>query len=155
MSSSNKRNRPETPFEMVSGCRYDEHPVDLMVSSRLPHAKLKERIRDAADEVMIALGDRRSLWMQLEHQLNQRNTERNEEFFNLGYEYGVAAGRAEAFGKLSDNADLETQKLAQRLRTLLVQDASLPASNIVTVLLETTWAFALDMKAADPADNEA
>ena len=145
MSSSNENTLEMTPFEMVKSPMDEEHPADLMVASRLSQTNLKNRIKDAIDEILLALGERDSLWGDLEDKLNERDSERTEAYFNLGYEYGVAAGRAEAFGKLSENADIETQKLAERLR-VQIQSKALPPSIIIAALLEITWVFAHDIQ---------
>lgn len=145
MSSTSEQNRPKTPFEMVKSTIDQEHPADLMVASRLPQVELKQRIRNATDKLLNALDERESLWVDLEDLLNERDSGRTEAYFNLGYEYGIAAGRAEAFGKLGENADIETRRLGERLR-MLVKGTSLPTSAIVAALLETTWAFAHDIE---------
>ena len=154
MSSRNEQDRAMNPFEMVKSKMDEEHPADLMVASRLPQTELKERIKDAIDEILNALGERDSLWGNLEDKLNERDSERTEAYFNLGYEYGVAAGRAKAFGKLSENADSETQKLAERLRTQ-IQGRALPPSVIIAALLEITWVFAHDIQTINRTNDDA
>jgi flagellar biosynthesis/type III secretory pathway protein FliH len=150
--SSNSEQKELTPFEMVKSTMDEEHPADITVALRLPQAELKERIRDTVDDIRYALGERESLWTELEDKLNEREAERTEAYFNLGYEYGIATGRAEAFGKLSENADRETQKLAERLRNQ-VQSTRLPPSSIIAALLEIAWVFAHDLQTINHTDD--
>lgn len=150
MSSSNETPRRETPFEMLAGTEEAEHPIDLVVASRLPQTELKQKIRDAIDSMLIALDCKQSLWMELEHLINERHTARYEAYFNLGYEYGIAAGRAEAFGKLIDNADVTTHQLGNEVRAL-VKNRDVPLSAILAVLLETAWSCVHDIQPDSPA----
>ena len=152
--SSNSEQKELTPFEMVKSTMDEEHPADITVASRLPQAELKERIRDAVDDIRYALGEREALWAELEDKLNEREAERTEAYFNLGYEYGIATGRAEALGKLSKNADRETQTLAEHLRSQ-VQGTGLPASSIIAALLEIAWVFAHDIPTIDRTNDDA
>ena len=154
MSSKSKRDHEMTPFEKAQSEMDEEHTADLMVASRLPQTELKDRIKDAVDEIIIALGERQSLWGKLEDKLNERDAERTEAYFNLGYEYGLAAGRAEAFGNLNENADSETRKLAERLRIQL-HGKALPPSVIIAVLLEIAWVFAHDIQTTNRTNDDA
>ena len=154
MSSKSKHNQKMTPFDMVKSEMDEEHTADLMVASRLPQTELKDRIKDAVDEILIALGERQSLWGNLEDKLNERDSERTEAYFNLGYEYGLAAGRAEAFGKLRENSDSETQKLAERLR-IQIHGKALPPSVIIAALLEIAWVFAHDIPTINRTNDDA
>lgn len=154
MSSNSDQNRVQTPFEMVKSAIDQEHPADVIVASRLPQTELKARISELSDEIKIALSERQALWGDIEELLNERDIARTEAYFNLGYEYGLATGRTEAFAALSDNTDLETQEFAERVRNL-VASTGLPASRIFAVLLETSWVFAHDIHAANQANNDA
>ena len=157
MSSRNEQNRDLselTPFEMVKSTMDEEHPADITVASRLPQEELKERIREAVDDIRVALGERESLWAELEDKLNEREAERTEAYFNLGYEYGIATGRAEAFGKLSENADRETQKLAECLRSE-IRGTGLPPCSIIAALLEIAWVFAHDIQTSNHTNDDA
>ena len=132
----------------------EEHPIDILVATRLPQTDLKENILDTVDAIRVALRKHPSLWMELEEKLNEYNTARNEEYFNIGYEHGVAAGRAHALDSLRANTSPDTQKLAEQLRALAKNNA-LPASTIVAVLLEVTWTLAHEIvETATPAESQ-
>lgn len=152
MSSSIER--AKTPFEKLANDSGGEHPVDMLVASRLPLTELGARIRDAVDDLRIALDERERLWGRVEELLNERNLTRNEEYFNLGYEYGLAAGRAEALERLRGNGDLDALEFAERLR-VLVKEIDLPFGSAIAALLETAWVFALDASASRTADSGA
>ena len=152
MSSSTRNTTYKSPYERVMHDLEEQHPVEVMLTMRLPQSALKERIRDAGDEIGDALGDKKALWLDLEPLLNQRQAEREEAHFDIGYEFGFAAGRAEALTQLSPSANDETRALAELLR-VTVKRSPLPAQAIVATLLETAWAF-IDQFTAQPNDEE-
>ena len=118
-----------------------EHPVDIALERRLPQTRLVRRIRSLGSRLLTSLGERRSLWLTLESLLGEYHANRGETYFDLGYEHGAAAARAEAKGRgvLSKAG----RALAAQLRNLVVQ-SELPARERLLVLLDTAWALARD-----------
>jgi len=130
------------------------HAVDRAIERRLPLKKLRRRIRAATDELMSALGERKRLWFRLEELIGDYRGRREEAYFDLDYQHGVAAGRAESLRALADAATArtrtgETRAFADTIRDLAVQ-ADLPVPLTVAALLETAWALALGLP-DDPA----
>lgn len=73
----------------------DDHPVDLMVD-RLPTiARRARRVRRLADQVQRQLGDD-TLFLRHEDLRLEQETEREETYYNTGFEHGHLAGRATA-----------------------------------------------------------
>lgn len=132
------------PYEAV----HHEPPEGHAVDRRLPLNKLRRRIRRATDEMIAALGDRRHLWLRVEELMGERCARREEAYFDLGYEHGLAAGRAEALRTLVDAAPApapgNARTFADSIRDLAVQ-AQLPLPLTVAALLETAWALALGL----------
>lgn len=152
MSSSTRNTISKSPYERVMHDLEEQHPVEVMMAIRLPQTALKESIREAGDEIGDALGDKEALWLELESLLNQRQAEREEAHFDIGYEFGFAAGRAEALAQLSPSANDGTRELAELLR-VTAKRSPLPAHATVAALLETAWAF-IDQLATQPTDDE-
>lgn len=134
---------PPSPFRMVEHTSEEEHPVDVAVTRRLQNEAQRHEIWRATKELMEALGERRELWLRLEVLLNDYKAEREEAYFNIGYEHGLAAGRAEILrGSAGEALVPDGLAFADRIRDLAVQ-ANLPVGSTVAALLETAWAFAL------------
>jgi hypothetical protein len=120
----------------------DEHPVDALVDRRLDHAALRRRIRAATDRLVEALGEEHDLWLRLEELLGEQRLDREAAYFDIGYEHGRAAGRAEALadGKLRTSSAYH--ELAQRVREAAV-NAGLPHEQATSALIEAAWALVL------------
>lgn len=131
------------PYDAVHREAPEGHAIDNAVDRRLPLKKLRRRIRHATDELVAALGDRRRLWLRVEELLGERQLRREAAYFDLGYEHGLAAGRAEALRALVDAtpARREARAFADTIRDLAVQ-VDLPRPLTVAALLETAWALA-------------
>jgi len=98
---SNDQDRLTTsPFQNADVDDAEVHPVDQEVERRLPQRELRARIRRAEAQMSAALGDQVGLWLELEELLNQRRIEREEAYYNIGYEHGLAAGKAEVLRTL-------------------------------------------------------
>ena len=156
---SDEKPEPRTPFEIFAQLHDGEHPVnriDRMVTARLNLGDLGERIAVKSDEVQDALADRAdsaNLWIQLEPMLNERSSAKCEGYFNLGYQYGISAGRAQALEELERRVNDPTlHRFAVRLRAL-VQNAELPGSSVASVLLETVWALILNRSQESPVSE--
>ena len=137
------------PFEAVDHESPEGHAVDRAIERRLPLKKLRRRIRRATHEMQEALGERADLWQRLEPLLGELRARREEAYFDIGHEHGLAAGRAEALRALTDAATARTRTgdaraFADTVRDLAVQtDLALPLT--VAALLETAWALALGL----------
>ena len=132
---------PRSYFKELARGDEPEHPVDVALESRLPQAQLLRKIRGLGRRLLTSLGERRSLWLTLESPLGEYHANRGETYFDLGYEHGAAAARAEAKGR--GVLTKAGRTLATHLRNLVVQ-SGLPARERLLVLLEIAWALARD-----------
>ena len=120
-----------------------EHPVDVAVDRRIPQRHLVRSIRTSVDRLLVALGERRGLWLDLESLLNDRADDREATYFDVGYEHGLAAARAEAKGRgaLTKGG----RHMAAELRKTVVH-AKLPTRERLLALLDVAWAVAQAME---------
>ena len=134
------------PYHRVEHDPGDVHPVELAVLSRVPLEELNRRIHEADSQLLVALGDRRTLWLQLEERLTERCVQREEAHFDVGYEHGFAAGRADALRSLANAAASQeaaaadedacaAHALADRCRDLSIQ-TGLPRHLVIAAILE-------------------
>jgi len=126
--------------------RDEAHPVDEAVERRLDHSVLRRRIRAATDRLMEALGEEYDLWLRLEELLGELHSDREAAYFDIGYEHGRAAGRAEGLADGGPRAAHAYRALAQHVRDAAV-NAGIPHAQATAALLEVAWALA----AAEPA----
>jgi hypothetical protein len=138
--------RPTSPYQAMERETPEEHPIDATVERRIPQRKIRRRMREAGERLMHALGERRALWMRLEELLGLYHSRREETYFNLGYDHGVAAGRVEGLRALDDQTSPDARSLADQLRELAIQ-ADVSRTEKVAALLEAAWALALDLSA--------
>ena len=132
---------PRSYFKDLARGDEPEHPVDVALEGRLPQAQLLRRIRSLGNRLLTSLGEHRSLWLTLESLLVEYHANRGETYFDLGYEHGAAAARAEA--KERGVLSKAERALATHLRNLVVQ-SELRARERLLVLLDTAWALARD-----------
>lgn len=132
--------RPARAYEDMDGEADEEHPVDVLVDRRLDHAALRRRIRAATDRLVEALGEEHDLWLRLEEMLGEQRLDREAAYFDVGYQHGRAAGRAEALADGMPRASTAYQDLARRIREAVV-NASLPPGQATSALLEAAWAL--------------
>jgi len=147
-----RQKRSPTPYEAVEHVASEEHPVDAAVEQRLPQRKLLRDIRVMSERMMVALGDTRRLWLRLEEVLGDYHLQREEAYFNIGYEYGLTAGRVEALQVLmpARKRGPSTERgraFANRVRDLALQ-ADLSPSLVIAAVLEAAWALALGIPQA-------
>jgi hypothetical protein len=126
----------------------DEHPVDALVARRLDHAVLRRRIRTATDRLVEALDEEHDLWLRLEELLGEQRLDREAAYFDIGYEHGYVAGRAEALAE-TEPQGTAYRALAQRLREAAV-NAGLSHERATTALLEAAWALLVEGGARAP-----
>lgn len=136
--------RRTTPFDRMEHEVSEGHPIDEAVARRIPQRKLRRRKLEAGEQLMKALGEHRGLWLRLEELFALYHSRREEAYFNVGYEHGVAAGRVEGLRALDGQTSSDARSLADRLRELAVQ-ADVSRAEKVAALLEAAWALALDL----------
>ncbi len=120
--------------------RPEGHPVDDGVERRLDHAALRRRIRTATDRLVEALGEEQDLWLRLEELLAQLYIDRETAYFDIGYEHGRAAGRAEGLASGRPRAAVAYRTLAEHVRETAV-NAGIPHAQATAALLEAAWAL--------------
>ncbi len=143
VSKPQARNNPggkETPanyYRQMLHVRGDEdHPIDLVVERRLDRLAPKKLARRER-EVMGSLD--KTLVLELESLRSDIRNDREEAFFNVGYEHGLADGLARA-GRGSIRLSKEVQQFVAETRERMVQ---LEAPDQATLgLIECLWALA-------------
>lgn len=123
------------------------HPVDEAVERHLDHAALRRRIRTATERITEALGDEQDLWFRLEELLGEYRMDREAAYFDIGYEHGRAAGRAEVLAQGKSRATIAYRALAEHVRETAV-NAGLPDAQATGALIEAAWALLADRGAA-------
>lgn len=125
------------PFERVAHEEEPEmHPVDAAVERRLPARAVRRRIKRHTRDVVAALGGQHQLWLSLEEAINELKSNREEEYFNVGFEHGFAAGRSVAL-----NIPIKVRALAARLRDCAIQNGG--HEHALSALLAAAFALAL------------
>ncbi len=112
--------RRRRPIDRVHHAESDAHPVDDAIDRRFPFRSVRNRIQKATKALEAALGSRRALWLKLEEPLNELRSEREDAYFDLGYEHGLAAGRSDAHHGMAP----AVRELAARLRDYAIQHAA-------------------------------
>jgi hypothetical protein len=100
----------------------DDHPVDLMVDRIPTIARRAQHLRRLAEQVQRRLGDD-ALFLQHEDLRLEQQTEREETYYNTGFQLGHLAGRA-AFSDTALRPEVKTfvEKLQHLLATTAVPD---------------------------------
>lgn len=129
-------NRKEPPIDRVHHVESDVHPVDEAIDRRSPQRALRARIAAATRKLEAALGPRRGLWLSLEEPLNELRSNREDAYFNLGYEHGFAEGRRDA-----RRTRLKVRELTVRLRDYAIQHG-VRREDALSALLEAALALA-------------
>jgi len=116
----------------------EDHPIDLVVERRLDRLA-SEKLARLAREVMGRIeGDKQPV-LELEALRNAISTDREEAFFNIGYEHGLADSLARA-RRGSIRLSNEVQQFVTETRERMVQlEAPWQAA---LGLLECLWALA-------------
>jgi len=113
----------------------EEHPVDLVVERRLDR-RAPEELARREREVMASID--RALVLELEALRSDIRNDREEAFFNVGYEHGLADGLARA-RRGSIRLSEEVQQFVAETRERVVQ---LEAPGQATLgLIECLWAL--------------
>lgn len=132
-----KMKKNTSPMERVHHIDSDAHPVDEAIERRHPLRTLRARVRRATRAVEQALGNQRHLWLKLEEPLNELRGEREDAYFNFGYEHGFAEGRR-ALRKTAP----AVRELATRLQDRAIQQGARREDALVA-LLEAALALAV------------
>jgi hypothetical protein len=111
----------------------DEHPIDAAVEKAPAVARARQKLRKARGLLERQISDRR-LWIEHQDLQTAYGSIREDLYFNVGYTFGLVAGRSEPH--LSQQA----RRLAKEVRTAVLM-AELPTKDIVAALQETTRAI--------------
>lgn len=126
------------PYRSFSPTSEGEHPIDTLIGRRVPLHHLRRRIQVASRLLMSALAERRELWLTLEELLAERSGDREEAYFDAGFEHGFAAGRAQTIKERS-GTNSRVEQLAAELRTRALLCDELSAQERVHALLSAAW----------------
>lgn len=109
----------------------DDHPIDVAVKRRVHHETAHKQLVRLQKEVEIQLRDRKP-FIDLETLRNNLEIDKQEAYFNVGYEHGLAEGiaRANPF-----TCSEKGKQLARDVRALAVQ-AQLDPGEVLSALLE-------------------
>jgi hypothetical protein len=114
----------------------DEHPIDLVVERHLRDGRAREKLARLEREVMGRIKDTPPV-LELEALRAEISADRDEAFFNVGYEHGLADALARA-RRGSIPLSNEVQQFATETRERMVQlEAPWQAA---LGLLECLWA---------------
>jgi hypothetical protein len=150
MKSVSKRQRihhgskkaEETPnyYRQMLHPRGDEnHPIDLVVARRLRDGLARKKLARLEREVMGRTKSDKKSVLELEALRNAITVDRDEAFFNVGYEHGLADALARA-RRGSIRLSKEVKQFATETRERMVQlEAPWQAA---LGLLECLWALA-------------
>ena len=130
--------KPQRPIDRVHHVESDMPPVDGAIDRRFPHRALRDRIVRATKRLEATLGSQRVLWLKLEEPLNELRTTREDEYFDMGFEHGFAAGRVDA-----KKGAAAARQLAARLRDLAIQGV-VSHEDALAALLEAALALAVE-----------
>ncbi|MFH0900567.1 MAG: hypothetical protein V2A73_08050, partial [Pseudomonadota bacterium] len=141
---------PRTTNRRIGGCPLDlrgDDSLDKTICRRLPLHDLKKRIRVAVKNLEAALGTDREPWLQAEALLNDFRIRREDAYFVLGYEHGLAAASAELLRARLHDSEVDQSRiasLAHEIRKRTIQ-TDLPDMLKLAALLESVWAMAMVM----------
>lgn len=127
-----RRSHPPNYFrQMEKDSEDDEHPIDVAFKRRFPQEATQRELVRLQKQVERQLGDRKP-FIALETLRNNNEIDKQEAYFNIGYECGLAEGvaRANPFTR-----GAKGRQLATEVRALAVQ-AQLSPGEVVAVLFE-------------------
>jgi hypothetical protein len=118
------------------------HPVDMAVEARLRHSALRKRMSELRARVVAAILDPRA-YLELEELSTDERRDREEAFFNLGYEYGASDVRHRVVRQMTGTIVAgRLEHVASRLRDEIFQ-AKLSRDETLLLLVESLWMLAL------------
>ena len=128
---------PTSYYRQMLHVRGDEdHPIDLVVERRLDR-RAPEELARREHEVMASID--KALVLELESRRSDIKNDREEAFFNVGYEHGIADGIARA-RRGSLRLSKEVQQFVAETRERMVQ-LEAPGQAMLG-LLECLWTLA-------------
>ncbi|WP_223643805.1 hypothetical protein [Corallococcus sp. EGB] len=119
----------------------DSHPVDIAVRQRLPQDAERKRLLELQEQVGAQLGKNLAGFLELESLRSDISLDREEAFFDVGYEYGLAEAQARARRGTVVYSEAG-EALARDVRERMVQ-AQLSFEDTLVALLECLWVAAL------------
>lgn len=146
-----KRHNPErlrNHYEALRRPDAEFHPVDKAIEARLHHGAVRRRVRQLQAQVVKALGSESKAFLELEALSNDEKREREEAYFNLGYEYGATNIRRRVMRQMARRSWPERlEDVAARLHDEVLQ-AGLSPSETLLVLAESLWVLAVQVPSA-------
>lgn len=146
---SGGRNRRRHYYEDLRRAGEELHPVDVAVEARLSHRVVRRRIRHLQDRIVATLGSDPKAFLQLEELWHDEAREREEAYFNVGYEYGANAVRHRlreiARGVSADKLEAASARVRDELARV-----GLTTSETLLVLVESLWVLAVRGSEAKP-----
>jgi hypothetical protein len=85
----NRKAAGRNHYEALRRPDLERHPVDTAVEARLFHRAVRRRVIQLQERIKSALGNDVQPLLQLDALLNDERAEREEAYFNVGYEYGA------------------------------------------------------------------
>lgn len=123
----------------------DDAALDVAIEKRLDHGTARRKIERLHRRLITALGEKARAFLDLNSLMEDMHVEREEAYFNAGYEHGRAEGTAAA-RRGKTRLSLEAKELATELRERIVQ-AGLPPRQATLSLLECMWAVVVSHNA--------
>ena len=121
----------------------EKHPVDTAVEARLFHRAVRRRAVQLQERITRALGADALSFLQLDALLGDERAEREEAYFNAGYEHGANAVRHRVLREMARGAWPERlEQVSAHLRDEVMQ-AGLTSSETLLVLVESLWVLAV------------
>ncbi len=139
----NRKSLARNHYEALRRPELEIHPVDAAVSARLRHGAVRRQVTRLQSLVLKALGADVTPFMQLETLWNDERREREEAFFNVGFEYGSRHVRHRVLQEMAPRPWPERlEHVAARLHDEVLQ-AGLSSSETLLVLAESLWVLAV------------
>jgi hypothetical protein len=145
----NRKAEVRNHYEALRRPDLEMHPVDSVVQARLEHSAVRRRVRQLQERVMKALGSDTQPFLQLDALLNDERGEREEAYFNVGYEYGSNAVRHRVLREMVPGAwPKRLAQVAARLNDEVLQ-AGLTSPETLLVFVESLWVLAVRAPSAE------
>jgi hypothetical protein len=139
----NRKAAGRNHYEALRRPDLERHPVDTAVEARLFHRAVRRRVIQLQERIKSALGNDVQPLLQLDALLNDERAEREEAYFNVGYEYGANAVRHRVLREMARRAwPARLEHVAAHLRDEVIQ-AGLSSSETLLVLVESLWVLAI------------
>jgi hypothetical protein len=123
----------------------ESHPVDVTMARDPDLRRIRRRAKRCLERLQ-ASADSGSL-LDFEAERNHLDSARVEVAYNLGFENGLLAGRAEGLRRSARRARDPAENRTLSDLWAVIAGAPLPAEPLLAVLQELAWAFALGASA--------